>query len=264
MPCSRKSLALAMFYARAALSGILPQEWTTPALEDSSGPSSPLTESSSHPSCPASSPSTKAYDPDLDDYDMRTAPVLPPTPAQLEDEWKQRQIRALEGRIAKGGDEAVLNHYRKVVSELRAPCIQKRKLCHVRNSSTSSTCTMSTVFPEDAADLEFDGAEEEEEHEEVEEFDVEAAIPQEESSRITLQTSAAQMRTTLESKRQTEDSKSPQRGGDDRSSFPVAANCVSELFPVRHRLTYAMACRAMFMAVLDEPSVEGTAGWFGL
>lgn len=242
-----------MFLARAALSGLLPQEWTRQVLDDSDGPSSPLTGSSSHPSSPSLSPSREAYDPDSDDYDVRTAPVLPPTPGQLEDEWKQKQIRALEGRIAKGGDEAVLNHYRKVVSELRAPCIQKRKLGHMRNSSTSSTCTTSTVVPEDAADLESADSDEEE----PEDFEVE-----EEPSGVTLQTSAVQMRTTLESKRHFEDSKSPQQG--PQSSFPIAANWVSENFPVRHRLSYAVASRAIISAVLDEPCVEGTAGWLGL
>lgn len=246
-----------MFSAASATLSFLPVAWSRAVLDDSEGPRSPLNESSSHPSCPSSSPSTKAYDPDLDDYDMCTAPVLSPVSTELEDEWKHRQIRALEGRIEKGGDIVVLSHYCNIVSELKASCIQKRKKHgHMRNFSTSSTCTVSTVFPEDAADLDIPDAEDEED------FDVEAAIPQEESTGFTFQTSAAVTRTTLENKRQTEDLKVPERG--ERPEALPAANWGEEFFPIRHRLTYAMVSRAFCLAVLDEPFIEGSAGWFGL
>jgi hypothetical protein len=245
-----------MFSAASASLSFLPAAWRCAVLDDSEGPRSLLIES--HPSCSSSSPSTKAYDPDLDDYDVRTAPVLPPVSTELEDDWKQRQIRALEGRIAKGGDVVVLSHYCKVVSELKASCMQKRKkYCHMRNSSSSSTCTVSTVFPDDAADLDISDAEDEEE-----DLDAEVAIPQEESTGVMVQTSAAVTRTTLESKRQTEGLKVLERG-EQPEALP-AANWGEELFPARHRLTYAMVSKAFFLAVLEEPYAEGTAGWLGL
>jgi len=62
------------------------------------------------------------YDPDNDDYDIRTAPLQPP---QLgAEDIILKQIEALRSRVRKGGDPDVLQHYRAVILEL-----QNRLLC---------------------------------------------------------------------------------------------------------------------------------------
>lgn len=110
-----------------------------------------------------------AYDPDSDDYDLRTAPVLPPK-ENIED-LTQKQIVALCKRIAKGGDPAVLSHYRRLVMELQqshgiaAAGYHHPVLSHKRMASnTSDISNASTCYPHDK---EASDAEDELSHEEV-------------------------------------------------------------------------------------------------
>ena len=59
-----------------------------------------------------------------DDYDVRTAPLLPPPADRLR--LARRQLAALRGRIQKGGKPEVLAHYRKV-AEVGAVVIYPEK-----------------------------------------------------------------------------------------------------------------------------------------
>jgi len=97
-------------------------------------------------------------------YDVRTTPVAPAT--GMEDvELTRKQIAALQRRIARGGDESALSHYRSVIQEMEAslvaagtcydtrqltlPTPVKPRLVHVRRDSvTSNISTTSTRCPE--------------------------------------------------------------------------------------------------------------------
>jgi len=121
-----------------------------------------------------------AYNPDTDDYDPCTAPVLPPLPSEVEDELTRKQIAALRSRISQGGTSAVLEHYRRLVSELEqsrrgvtpVQSVSKPELhtqvswqqvgaWHKRVDSCSSD--LSTRYPDDEAPRLHSGSEEEEE-----------------------------------------------------------------------------------------------------
>lgn len=106
------------------------------------------------------------YNPDTDEYDVRTAHLLPA--ATLQDEVTRKQILALQGRISKGGDSCVINHYLKVVGDLEAlisglgMCKEKfeipswrRKVGHARTPSSTSAASESTCCPHDYQDLHF-------------------------------------------------------------------------------------------------------------
>jgi len=103
------------------------------------------------------------------EYDVRTAPVSPapvsPATGMEDVELTRKQIAALQRRIARGGDESVLGHYRSVIQELEAslvaagkcydtrqltlPAPVKPRLVHVRRDSvTSNISTTSTRCPE--------------------------------------------------------------------------------------------------------------------
>lgn len=79
------------------------------------------------------------YDPDTDDYDVRTAPCQPLEMANSEEHMVQLQMAALEKRIQNSGDLVVLNHYTCVLREL-----QQLKFCRgpaeqaVRNIDTEA------------------------------------------------------------------------------------------------------------------------------
>eukprot|EP00931_Biecheleriopsis_adriatica_P074135 TRINITY_DN48261_c0_g1_i1.p1 TRINITY_DN48261_c0_g1~~TRINITY_DN48261_c0_g1_i1.p1 ORF type:complete len:195 (-),score=21.90 TRINITY_DN48261_c0_g1_i1:88-672(-) len=58
------------------------------------------------------------YDPDTDDYDVRTTATISSRAEDIEDMvWKQ--IVALERRVESGGAPDVVDHYRKVIQELK-------------------------------------------------------------------------------------------------------------------------------------------------
>jgi hypothetical protein len=78
----------------------------------------------------------ESYDPRKDDYDVRTAPVLPATIEA--DQIIVKQITALRSRIAKGGDPAVVAHYKKVVAQLSIALRQLRPSSSVSKSSQCS------------------------------------------------------------------------------------------------------------------------------
>ncbi|OLP86018.1 hypothetical protein AK812_SmicGene32914 [Symbiodinium microadriaticum] len=96
------------------------------------------------------------YNPDSDDYDPRSAPLLPPP----EDPHKEirRQASALRGRIKRGGSEKVLAHYKMVLEELErsmapVPTWPRKALAgHKRSPSTTSTLTESTQMPDEEMD----------------------------------------------------------------------------------------------------------------
>jgi len=102
------------------------------------------------------------YNPDTDDYDMCTAPVLPPVAGNI---IERRQIAQLKSRIAKGGDLNVMSHYGKVVHDMEASLANPSSFCkvnitlptwkpsgHTRTPSSQSTATSatdSTCIPND-------------------------------------------------------------------------------------------------------------------
>mmetsp|Transcript_62751 Transcript_62751/g.99418 ORF Transcript_62751/g.99418 Transcript_62751/m.99418 type:complete len:171 (+) Transcript_62751:121-633(+) len=57
------------------------------------------------------------YDPNNDDYDVRSAVIQPVAMDQVL-RGKQRQINALLHRVEAGGDQQMLNHYLQVAREL--------------------------------------------------------------------------------------------------------------------------------------------------
>lgn len=57
------------------------------------------------------------YDPDADDYDVTTAPLLPAKEAS--EAIVLKQIAALQGRILRGGDPCVLRHYQATIHDMR-------------------------------------------------------------------------------------------------------------------------------------------------
>mmetsp|Transcript_140536 Transcript_140536/g.199214 ORF Transcript_140536/g.199214 Transcript_140536/m.199214 type:complete len:214 (-) Transcript_140536:62-703(-) len=96
------------------------------------------------------------YNPDSDDYDPRSVPLLPPP----EDPHKEirRQASALRGRIKRGGSEKVLAHYKMVLEELErsmapVPTWPRKAIAgHKRSPSTQSTLTESTQMPDEEMD----------------------------------------------------------------------------------------------------------------
>ncbi|CAJ1345858.1 unnamed protein product [Effrenium voratum] len=61
----------------------------------------------------------KRYNPDKDDYDPRTAPVLPYDPFK-DLRAKKRQLLALQSRVKRGGDDTTLAGYKAVAKEVQA------------------------------------------------------------------------------------------------------------------------------------------------
>mmetsp|Transcript_74124 Transcript_74124/g.131082 ORF Transcript_74124/g.131082 Transcript_74124/m.131082 type:complete len:229 (-) Transcript_74124:24-710(-) len=100
------------------------------------------------------------YNPDEDDYDLRTAPVKPP---ELNDDViLKQQIAALQKRIARGGDPTIVEHYQRIVSELQSsqpdaeldPCLlpgDGQDCKRFVGSPSSDASTASTSFPEDSS-----------------------------------------------------------------------------------------------------------------
>eukprot|EP00930_Biecheleria_cincta_P051946 TRINITY_DN37173_c0_g1_i1.p1 TRINITY_DN37173_c0_g1~~TRINITY_DN37173_c0_g1_i1.p1 ORF type:complete len:238 (+),score=21.36 TRINITY_DN37173_c0_g1_i1:86-715(+) len=99
------------------------------------------------------------YDPDNDDYDVRTAPIQPLCGSH---DLLPKQIGALQRRIRQGGDRHVLEHYRSVIEDMEQsskdalscrhslllPITQRSS--HRRSLSVSSLATeASTCCPSD-------------------------------------------------------------------------------------------------------------------
>ena len=74
-----------------------------------------------------------------DDYDVRTAPLLPPPADQTR--LARKQLAALRGRIQKGGKPEVLAHYRKVAEEPIQILYRVGIRCRIQESSTNLTPT---------------------------------------------------------------------------------------------------------------------------
>eukprot|EP00928_Gymnodinium_smaydae_P019420 TRINITY_DN17446_c0_g3_i1.p1 TRINITY_DN17446_c0_g3~~TRINITY_DN17446_c0_g3_i1.p1 ORF type:complete len:276 (+),score=40.45 TRINITY_DN17446_c0_g3_i1:32-859(+) len=74
------------------------------------------------------------YDPDTDDYDCRTAARVVCPAAESVETITRRQIAALRRRIDRGGDAFIIEHYRRVVSEMQeslgdaVKCFLKQRL----------------------------------------------------------------------------------------------------------------------------------------
>mmetsp|Transcript_96807 Transcript_96807/g.172228 ORF Transcript_96807/g.172228 Transcript_96807/m.172228 type:complete len:193 (-) Transcript_96807:206-784(-) len=89
------------------------------------------------------------------EYDVRTAPVCPAVDGE-EVQLIRKQIASLRSRVAKGGDESVLSHYRSVIREMEAslpaakqPSPAKSQFVHVRvGSADSQISTASTRCPD--------------------------------------------------------------------------------------------------------------------
>jgi len=90
------------------------------------------------------------YNPATDDYDVRTAPLLPAPEAP--EEQLLKQMSALQIRISRGGHAEVLEHYRHVVSDLQQ---QLRKLPRV-SSHSSQLSTSDESGSSDSSDSESD------------------------------------------------------------------------------------------------------------
>ncbi|CAE7214857.1 unnamed protein product [Symbiodinium natans] len=118
------------------------------------------------------------YQPDSDDYDPRSAPLLPPP----EDEHKdiRRQAAALRGRIKRGGPEKVLTHYKMVLQDLEssmAPAWPRKALAsHKRTPSSQSALTESTQFPGEEMDEVDDLLDDTEDEMEIPEEALEVAV----------------------------------------------------------------------------------------
>mmetsp|Transcript_12629 Transcript_12629/g.28886 ORF Transcript_12629/g.28886 Transcript_12629/m.28886 type:complete len:210 (-) Transcript_12629:97-726(-) len=90
------------------------------------------------------------YDPDSDTYDPRTAPCLPEAAHASAFEVTRRQVLALRKRIAMGGREEVLAHYRTVLKGLEESLLkmfmeEQESMKLVRDSKpTKHCCTRST------------------------------------------------------------------------------------------------------------------------
>eukprot|EP00930_Biecheleria_cincta_P057651 TRINITY_DN4354_c0_g1_i2.p1 TRINITY_DN4354_c0_g1~~TRINITY_DN4354_c0_g1_i2.p1 ORF type:complete len:174 (-),score=35.44 TRINITY_DN4354_c0_g1_i2:317-838(-) len=83
------------------------------------------------------------YDPDEDDYDVRTAPLLPAEPGP--DPLLLKQIASLEIRIQAGGESIVLSHYACVLEAMKNDlCVstrlgRKRKVSDFSDDDASAT-----------------------------------------------------------------------------------------------------------------------------
>ncbi|CAJ1335157.1 unnamed protein product [Effrenium voratum] len=94
------------------------------------------------------------FNPVGDDYDCRTAPLeASPSVEEMSQDLTRKQILHLQSRIAKGGDPAILDHYRQVVAELQDELHGRRRdvphLCAAdrlrkRTVSATSISTAST------------------------------------------------------------------------------------------------------------------------
>lgn len=75
------------------------------------------------------------YNPNSDDYDVTTAPLLPASEAP--DATILKQISALQGRIRNGGDACVLQHYQRVIQELQQalPLVAPPRAADLRRNS---------------------------------------------------------------------------------------------------------------------------------
>jgi len=75
------------------------------------------------------------YDPNTDDYDVTTAALLPALEAP--DTTALKQISALQGRIRRGGDSIVLQHYQCVIQELQqaVPLVSLAQIAEPRRDS---------------------------------------------------------------------------------------------------------------------------------
>ena len=101
-----------------------------------------------------------SYNPDLDDYDIRSAPLLPPT--QSPEEIRSKQATALRRRIARGGSWMVVAHYQRVVFEMENDNIKAgegihaiSKRCEGRRARLLSHDSLSTTLgSHDASDSE--------------------------------------------------------------------------------------------------------------
>eukprot|EP00931_Biecheleriopsis_adriatica_P075723 TRINITY_DN4951_c0_g1_i2.p1 TRINITY_DN4951_c0_g1~~TRINITY_DN4951_c0_g1_i2.p1 ORF type:complete len:263 (+),score=44.73 TRINITY_DN4951_c0_g1_i2:94-882(+) len=104
------------------------------------------------------------YNPDEDDYDVRTAPCLPAEKDEIDTICVKKQIAALRSRISKGGDPQVLSHYFKVIGELESslsgsvqPATGTKVVWvssgHKRNLSQLSTVTTGSTHVPDEEDL---------------------------------------------------------------------------------------------------------------
>lgn len=101
------------------------------------------------------------YNPDTDDYDVRTAPILPPPE---DDPFESKQLAQLKSRTRKGGDVDVIGHYLKIIQEMEASIAKKDGLggkaslavpvwrpTHKRTHSAQSNA--STSVPDDNDEL---------------------------------------------------------------------------------------------------------------
>eukprot|EP00930_Biecheleria_cincta_P087317 TRINITY_DN7655_c0_g2_i5.p1 TRINITY_DN7655_c0_g2~~TRINITY_DN7655_c0_g2_i5.p1 ORF type:complete len:164 (-),score=28.98 TRINITY_DN7655_c0_g2_i5:616-1107(-) len=90
------------------------------------------------------------YDPDEDDYDVRTAPLLPAEPGP--DPLLLKQIASLEIRIQAGGESTVLSHYACVLEEMKNDLCVATRLGRKRKISDLSDvhASAATECPSDS------------------------------------------------------------------------------------------------------------------
>jgi len=95
------------------------------------------------------------YDPDMDDYDVRTAIIQEPVAERQVLRSKQRQINALLSRVEAGGEQQMLKHYLQVahelyneLQELEDGFAKEKELWAEHSLMSESTCS-SLEDPED-------------------------------------------------------------------------------------------------------------------
>ena len=95
------------------------------------------------------------YDPDMDDYDVRTAIIQEPVATRQVLRSKQRQINALLSRVEAGGEQQMLKHYLQVAHELYGELqeledgfAKEKELWAEHSLMSESTCS-SLEDPED-------------------------------------------------------------------------------------------------------------------
>lgn len=95
------------------------------------------------------------YDPDMDDYDVRTAIIQEPVATRQVLRSKQRQINALLSRVEAGGEQQMLKHYLQVahelydeLQELEDGFAKEKELWAEHSLMSESTCS-SLEDPED-------------------------------------------------------------------------------------------------------------------